>query len=195
MILFHGTTVSNAKNIVKNGFEYNDKIWSCSEEKTYFFTSEFITNEFGIEDMNDILHQGIQYALEQSMITLAVLNPKDYRGAVLVFDTALMDNQDDIEPDTSCPNMENTAVALSNPDMKGLIGFYVMENDMKAFRYFTLGSMMNNDYLEEVELNSAELRLIESLSGSNALGEVFDIISEVSYVKQKINQQSYLKVA
>lgn len=195
MLLFHGTTVSNAKSIIKNGFGYDKSNWTCSENKTYFFTSEFLEREFDTQTFEETLERGITHALEQSMITLAVQNPKDYRGAVLVFDTTLMNNQGEIEPDFSCENMDHCAVALANPDMSGLIGFYVMDDDMKAFRFFTLASMKTNSYLVEVDLNSAEEQLVESLSKSDALSAAFDITGQVSYSKQKINQPTYLKVA
>lgn len=195
MLLFHGTTVSNAKSIIKNGFQYESSIWNCSENKTYFFTSDFLQKEFDVESENEILSYGIQHALEQSMITLAVQNPKDYRGAVLVFDTFLMNNQDEIEPDLSCPNMENMAVALANPDLNGLVGFYIMDEDVKSFRFFTLASMMENTYLNEVELSDCEQQLVSALRKSDVLSDAFEITSQMKYTKQKINQPTYLKVA
>lgn len=196
MLLFHGTTVSNAQSILKEGFSYHKNNWSCSEEKTYFFTGKYFQNEFGLETEEEILSYGIQEALQQSMISLAIENPSDYRGAVLVFDTRFMKNKAEIEADHSCPNMSEMAVALKNPDLQGLIGVYFMDEDVKSFRLITLSSLKNSQYLNEVELSPIEEQLMEAISKSdNLLCNAQDIFSQISYSKQSINQATELRVA
>lgn len=196
MLLFHGTTVSNALNILEEGFSYHKNNWSCSEEKTYFFTGKYFQNEFGIETEEEVLSYGIQEALQQSMISLAIENPSDYRGAVLVFDSRFMNNKDEIEADHSCPNMSEMAVALKNPDMQGLVGFYIMDEDVKSFRLITLSSLNRSQYINEVSLSSIEEQLMEVIAKSdNLLCNANDIFSQISYSKQSINQTTGLRAA
>ena len=188
MLLFHGTTVENAKNILKNGFNYMDSIWTCSGHETYFFHEDFFKSEFGIEDRKDILDYGIREALQQSLISLAIQNPSDYRGAVLVFDSELMNNKDEIEPDYSCENMSSMAVALRNPDMKGLIGVYFMDQDLRSLRLFTLAQLSGREWIMQVNLPDWEQRLVDSLVDASVdTTETFD---HVTYTKQKIKQTS-----
>lgn len=197
MLLFHGTTIENAKQILKNGFNYNNSIWSCSQNETYFFSGDYFKKEYDLNNDEEVLQYGIQEALQQSMITLAVQNPADYRGAVLVFDSDLMNNKDEIEPDYSCENMQDMAVCLSNPDMKGLIGFYVMEEDCRVVRLVTLASMASNQHLNEVNLSSIEKKMMEALVNSDAISQVYDeVYSNLSYNEIELNiNQSLLEAA
>ena len=54
MLLFHGTTLENAKKIQKEGFSYNKQVWNCSGDETYFFTEEFMWEESGGESFSDM---------------------------------------------------------------------------------------------------------------------------------------------
>jgi hypothetical protein len=189
MKLFHGTTIENALAIVQNGFSYEKSNWNCSESKTYFFTSQHFKEEFGLETDEEVMDYALQEAFQQSLIGLALENPQDYRGAVLVFDTDLMNNQDLIEPDLSCPNMGDRAVELANPDMQGLVAVYVMTESLSAYRLFTLASLRMNDYLKEVELNSMEQQLVDSIAKSrDVLSSAYEITSQLSYEQMTINQ-------
>lgn len=185
MFLFHGTTIENALDIIKNGFNNDSSIWSCSREETYFFTDKFIKREYDLTSEEEIIDRGVHEAMQQSLITLAVQNPDDYRGAVLVFDSSLMKNQKKIKPDTSCPNMSESAVALANPDMNGLIGFYVMNDSYKELRYYTLSSFEGHDLLNEVEnLNAIDRLMIQAVSeSSSAQSGLYEFSSDIGFKK------------
>lgn len=192
MFLFHGTTIENALDIIKNGFNTDSSIWTCSGDKTYFYTDKFIKEEYDTTSEEEIIQRGVHEAMQQSLITLAVQNPDDYRGAVLVFDSSLMKNQDEIEPDTSCPNMSKSAVALANPDMKGLIGFYIMNDSYKELRYYTLSSLEENTYLQDVELNAIDKLMIQAvIESSSVQSELFEISSSIEFTKE--NLKNYTK--
>lgn len=187
MFLFHGTTMENALDIIKNGFNTDSSIWTCSGDKTYFYTDKFIKEEYDTTSEEEIINHGVHEAMQQSLITLAVQNPDDYRGAVLVFDSSLMKNQNEIEPDTSCPNMSGRAVALENPDMKGLIGFYVMNDSYKELRYYTLSSLEENTYLQDLELNTIDKLMIQAiLESSSVQSELFEISSSIEFTKENL---------
>ena len=193
MLLFHGTTYENALNILKKGFDVNaNPNWNCSRSEVYFFNGDYIKESGDLESNEEIIQQGIQEALGQALITCAVQNPSDYRGAVLVFDSSLMKNQRQIKPDTSCENMENVAVCLTNPEMDALIGFYVMTDDYKEIRYFTLAQMKDNQYLNEVELSGIEESMIKliSESSSSALENLNDYACNIDY--KEINYKLFL---
>lgn len=195
MLLFHGTTVENAKNILKHGFSYDSSIWTCSEAETYFYHENYFRKEYEIEDRNEILERGIQEALGQSLITLAIQNPMDYRGAVLVFDSELMNNKDEINPDFSCQGMDHIAVALRNPDMRGLVGVYVMDQDLRATRLFQLAQLVGREWIMEVELPSHEGAIVDALVDSSVF---VDVMENVTYTKKNIkktNNRDLLKVA
>lgn len=190
MLLFHGTTVENALDIIKNGFNTDSSIWTVSGETTYFFTDKFIKTEYDLTSEEEIIDKGVYEAMQQALITLAVQNPKDYRGAVLVFDSRLMKNRSKIKPDTSCDYMDKTAVCLKDPDMNGLVGFYVMDESYHELRYFTLSSVISQTYLNDVELNCIDNLMIKAISESSSVQEeFFEISQSVRYSKQEFNKQ------
>lgn len=187
MILFHGTTFENAKKILKQGFKYKKQVWSCSENKTYFFTSEYISKEFDLEDESDVLHKGIQEALDQSRFALAVENPSDYRGAVLVFDSSKMKNENEIETDYSCENMEH-CVCLENPDMDGLIGVYVMQDEESLTRPMILASFVDREQAVELNFSEKELSFLKSIANAGIYIE--EMFQEIEYYQ---HQEEVLK--
>lgn len=160
MRLFHGTTIENMYKILEEGFNQPNKNWSASEDNlTYFYTEEFFMKEYnGIESDEELVQVAIPYTMDQARITLALQNPKDYRGAVLVFESDYMDNGTEIEPDYSCGDiMADSAVCLNNPDMKGLVAVYIMTNEESLTRIHNLSLLKKNehvnlgDYLTEFE--------------------------------------------
>jgi hypothetical protein len=186
MILFHGTTFENAKKILKQGFKYKKQVWACSENKTYFMTSDYISEAFELDDESDIMHKGIQEALDQSRFALAVENPSDYRGAVLVFDSSKMKNKDQIEPDYSCENMEH-CVCLENPDMDGLIGFYVMQEEESLTRPMILASFVDRDHAIGLEFSEKELSFLKSLAKAEIyVEEMFQEIEYYQYQQEEV---------
>lgn len=186
MLLFHGTSVENAKNILKNGFNYNDSIWTCSGNETYFFHENYFRGEHELETREEILEYGIRVALEQSMITLAIQNPSDYRGAVLVFESDLMNNGGELEPDYSCVGMDQMAMALRNPDLNGLVGVYFMDQDLRSSRLFVLATLIGREWITEVELSSYEQRLVDQLVETSVC--TAEIIEDITYTKQRIKK-------
>lgn len=182
MLLFHATTMENANQILKEGFKYKSQVWSCSDEQTYFFTESHIREQFGDElSRDEVISEGVRVAMDQARITLAVQNPKDYRGVVLVFDSSLMKNGAELEPDYSCENMDDVAVCVRNPDMAGLIAAYRMTESEASFRLFQLVSYVNSDYQVDLDVSNSELAMIKSLQSSNALSSYFDVVSEKEY--------------
>lgn len=195
MLLFHGTTLENALNIKKNGFSYSKQIWDCSLNETYFFTEEYFRGEVGEEaNFSELWNYAIRETLDQARITLALENPSIYKGAVLVFDTDLMANGQEIEPDYSCENMDSMAVALSNPDMKGLVAVIVATEDERESRPFMLATMMNRDHFCMPEVSETTWVII------NALKDCHDSYSVLENLRCSENYQTtwinkdYLKI-
>lgn len=174
MLLFHGTTLENAKKIIKEGFSYKKQNWNCSEEETYFFTEDFFWKESGAECFSDMWNTAIETTSNQARLGLAIENPKTYKWAILVFDTDLMNNGDDVHEDYSCPNMSDMAVAVRNPDMQGLVAVVYSKVDEKSTRLAMLASVKDNLYFEMPELTSAESIMVNCLSESSNLYEIFD---------------------
>lgn len=175
MLLFHGTTLQNAKKIQKEGFSYDKQVWNCSNEETYFFTEEFFWDEHDAEDFSEMWQHAISHTLDQSRIVLATENPDIYKGAVLVFDTELMSNKNDIEQDYSCENMENQAVTLVNPDMNGLVAVIYATEDEKESRPFMLTSLSQNDYFIMPEINSITEKIISALENT----DFYEVLEEL----------------
>ena len=164
MLLFHGTTLENALNIKKNGFSYSKQIWDCSLKETYFFTEEYFIDEVGEDvDFADFFDYAIRETLDQARITLACENPSIYKGAVLVFDTNLMDNKDSIEADYSCENMDNMAVALVEPDMKGLVAVITSKEDERESRPFILATMIDREFFCTPEMSETTWVIVNAL--------------------------------
>ena len=167
MLLFHGTTIENAEKIQKEGFGYNKKVWDCSLAETYFFTEDFFWEESSADDFSEMWNFAVTETLDQARIALAVENPKDYRGAVLVFDTELMKNGSDIQADYSCIGMEDMAVALCDPDMKGLVAVIHSNHDERESRPFWLASLQQREFFCMPELSIFNQTIVETLADTD----------------------------
>lgn len=174
MLLFHGTTLENAKKIQKEGFSYEKQNWNCSEEETYFFHEDHFWKESGAEFFSEMWEHAIRETLDQARFSLAMENPDDYKGAVLVFDSTLMSNESEIKPDESCENMDEYAVALKNPDLKGLVAVIYSTLDEKETRPLFLSIMKNRTYMNMPEMSSILSTIVEALSKSDATYEILD---------------------
>lgn len=177
MLLFHGTTLENALDIQKNGFKYESCVWNCSLNETYFFTEDFFLNEFEHDTFSELWNYAIQETMDQARITMACHNPQNYRGAVLVFDTELMSNGDQIRPDDSCENMSDCAVALTNPDMNGLVAIIAMDSDERESRIFWLASMKDRDYFEMPSLDYLTSSMLDAIDLNNSY-DIFEALKE-----------------
>lgn len=189
MLLFHGTTVENARQILQNGFVYEKQNWNCSSEETYFFNGDTLAKEYDLSSREEIIQCGVREGMTQSFISLAIENPDDYRGAVLVFDTDLMKNAEDIEPDTSCENMSDLAIALRNPDMSGLVGYYEMDQSQNALRYYTLAHFVSNQYIMEANVSQTDLIFINAIAKNESMMcEMCEVSNEVDYSEVDLNE-------
>lgn len=85
-LLFHGTSLSRLKEIVKTGYlGTSNSIWDVSENcTTYFWTESYIREEEEIEDQEEIKNRGIQLALESAAFSLSQ-EKQNLRRVVLIF--------------------------------------------------------------------------------------------------------------
>lgn len=198
MLLFHGTTLENAKKIQKEGFSYDKQVWNCSCAETYFFTEDFFQRQCGSDDFSDIWDYAVRETLDQARICMAIENPKVYKGAVLVFDTELMDNGCDIEVDLSCENMDDCAVALVNPDLKGLVAVIYSTVDEKESRPFQLASLKNRMYLNLPKMSKCLESIVNLLSENDACYEILEDLRDsteylTTWIKKDLLNQDYFQ--
>lgn len=96
MTLYHGTNYEAAMNIIENGFESPDTIWSCSEDTMTYFIRE-----------TDDEYYALQFAIDAAKISAAHFNSQS--TAICVFKIEISDDifDDEFLPDISCENMND----------------------------------------------------------------------------------------
>lgn len=169
-MLYHGTTLERAREILKNGFVGGiNENWNVSDGNVYFWSSDKLI-EFEECDEDDSEWYTIQKAYENGQCALA------YGGShVVVFEV----DADVTQDDTSCHNMEGAVVSYEpvsadkirrmwiSPDLSLLRGYFIslmMNNDMAVNTFSpieeTIANLMSGFYLEPGDF---ELEEIEEL--------------------------------
>lgn len=97
MLFLHGTTISAACSIIKNGFQNVDTIWTCSDARyTYMVEIGNIYDEM----------EAVRFACEAAQIAAAKLNVYDTEIVIFGFDFPSDIAGKYLMPDISCANMD-----------------------------------------------------------------------------------------
>lgn len=110
MLLYHGTTYNRLMEIAKDGLiGLGHHVWNVSmPQTTYFWTQEYLNEEYEGMDEDDKKRMGITLALESAECALAQ-EENNLKRVVLVFESSDIERYGLIEPDSSCENMNHCA--------------------------------------------------------------------------------------
>lgn len=168
-IYYHGTTMENAKSILKEGFNSESAVWECSDPlATYFYRS----------DINDTPKEGLKLAIENAQIASAVSGVQDTSVAVIVAD---IPDSVPAYPDRSCENMENVAVEIETELLNLGIDCRKIKISMLIFpetycpgmRFFYLKDL---SFLELSDFSDFEFELIQTLSQIDTADELYYLL-------------------
>lgn len=170
MHLYHGTTLENLIGLIESDFGRAEKtIWNCSNENClYFYSAEKMVEYDGAEEGEDAINRAINRAFESGQIGAALWQSK--KTVVLEFDV----EENLIEDDFSCPNMEE-AHCVDKDDLRGkLCGVYIADFNI-WFTPWVLGGLVDSEYFNSFELDDALMKVIHAISESSVyLEEVFE---------------------
>ena len=155
MIVYHGTNADNLQSIIDNGLLScpPNRIWTVSEDAVYFYGEAYLLSEYGEDYLENGSRQDIlvRVAAEQAMTTLG--KAKDCRICVVEFQV----DDDDIEVDQSCPNMEfASCVPYDVPPNK--IKRIFVSQDLSLIRGYFIGMMAERD-LSALEFSDFEIEV------------------------------------
>jgi hypothetical protein len=159
-ILFHGTTLENARSILSGG-EKTSYTWTVSNDDMLYFWCPYVLNSQNDEDDSTDESRAIQYAFESGQITVASAKTPQDKIIVLRFEIP----EEEVDEDYSCQNME---------------GAFCMESK-KAAQYFTNAFFApHNSRLDAFVISSVlgrELFAIDQLDQN--LIEAAEIVSKM----------------
>lgn len=182
--LFHGTSGNNMISILKSGFNSTSKktVWDCSNSYfTYLYDMDkFIESEgYDREDYTEeeFIAMCAQRANEQAQIIAALEKDPAKFTAVFEFiiDTDKVD-MDEIEPDTSCENMESCgAVQIYDKTLdawmtEGLVKVRIHEYEfLPKLSLAYLVGVNSNTYLNSAidALSDTERKILDTMEGNN----------------------------
>lgn len=161
--LYHGTTTEAYCSILKNGFCHKDVVWTCSDfNMLYFYSDELIAKEFEL-DNQEAINKCCEMALQSAAFSAAVTN-NTYR-AFYVFEF-LIDEEYwyIIKTDGSMKKFSACSVCIEANLLKKLTHniYCASEHYTSRLAIFYL-SMLEQDYLPELNLSEFENNIIEHL--------------------------------
>jgi len=191
MLLFHGTSLNRLKEIIKDGYLGTDNtIWNVSEgNTTYFYTEDFIKEEYGIEDKEEIKLYGINRGLESADFVLAQ-EKTNLKRTILIFNSEDLEKIGKLEKDNSCGDIMDYCVKFNGKIPIELIKeIWIDKENLDLLRIYFIGlcysrnegiSMVNNETILmelDSELLEASLKLYENLA--EWFMENYDIIESL----------------
>ena len=165
--IYHGTSQESYYNIIKKGFEDKYCIWNCSDDNNTYFYDLKKCIDLDCLDKNSTISRTFESAQIASALR-ASLGNKMY-----VIEVEIDDKY--IEEDYSCENMD-LAVCVDNEYLNkyGKIkNIYSCKYD-PFIRYFVLKGIINNDYLNKLNITEQEENLIKNISEECYIDELFD---------------------
>lgn len=139
---YHGTSADNLPGILKDGFNpYQDKIWSPSENGSYFWCPDSLAAADGEEGEEEDYKQGRarERAYESAQMALAV----GKSGKCVVFAVEMDD--ENMESDESCPNMDGAVVSFENIKPEQIKEVWISP-DLSMLKGYFVAIAMNHDF-------------------------------------------------
>ncbi|PCI27442.1 hypothetical protein COB55_05850 [Candidatus Wolfebacteria bacterium] len=185
---FHGTTLSNYKEIISSGYMDGMKgrqVWQVSAGLNYFWdTRKCIEDNDGDEyenkDEKEIKYYGLCRAYENAQITLAV-EREECKAVVFEMDLDGIETEDD----RSCNNdsMIGAICVTERLNKDRIINAWV-SRDLSLFRFLFLAMTKGNDeYFNYSELTEHEERMRE-IDTSDLYDLVETVNEEVDYFEK-----------
>jgi hypothetical protein len=179
MKYYHGTTEENAKRILSGKNKVNST-WKVSDDKyLYLYSPESLceNGECNEEDMHDFT---IRRCFEQAQITAAISKKPVKKLVVLCFE--FDPENDNVEPDYSCQNMQG-AFCVSDLVYKDyLVEKFVCGHDCR-FDVFTLRGLMNHKLFHTEKIDRSMKLACEAIE--HVIYDLCDIV-EFDYKKVSI---------
>lgn len=160
--LFHGTTLENWLKIKEEGFAPEQQTWNvpCFNE-TYFYDMDKTSYP---EDEDYSKEECIRQAFDNAQISASVQN---FMGNTLVV-LELEVDEELVEDDQSCENMDNVASVVNNDDLdlSMIKKVHTCENGyLPSFRLlYVVHLIQNNDYFVTNTFNNIEIEMAEQLN-------------------------------
>lgn len=188
--LFHGTSFEAAQDILKNGFKDADTVWNCSDDNsTYFWSLQRVIELDEISADDDLeyqKHSVITRAFESATIPASLYSTAN---KIIVLEIEFPDDFE-IEPDTSCDNMETSgAVEINNSDVNQygkIVAIHTADFSPRLSLYY-LSGLVKNHYIDLTDyLSQYEIAVCESL---NQAGLFIDDLLDFEYDTEIVNKE------
>ena len=177
MIYYHGTSYEAAMNIIKDGFNSPDTIWSCSDDcNTYIIHDKY----FDDDDYDE--YEAVEFAISAARISAAYTNSKSDHIAIIIFDIPEDIAESYVLQDSSCENMPD-CYQIDSDDLNDLmdkdkiaVQVRIFENSYNQWlRPFYLAGLNKNYMCIKDPALDAAVEIIES---SKNIDYLYDVLYE-----------------
>jgi hypothetical protein len=177
-IFYHGTNADNLQSIIKDGLLcHTDKIWTCSSNAIYLWDADRLV-EFGECDEDYKNDRAFQLATESAQISCSLA--KDCRLVVVKVEI----DDEDIEPDYSCENMEGSgAVSICRDILPSEIVEISVSNDLSLIKGYFIALLHERDYCN-VEFTKLEKKIAKTFETAEIYPEDIEDIIEWKQINE-----------
>lgn len=198
-ILVHGTTIDRIEGILKNGFDPQNGVWSCSDpHRAYFYELEVFAEKEGFDLMDEMeycYYRMLSIANEQGQINNAFKENCDTKTCVFEFriPKKYLEDEDNVCEDSSCPNSQHTGAIeididyfdtiMADPETEIYIHYYPFFIKMSLVY---IAGLIDNEYCENAigNLSSLEYNLLKAMSNNSNTGDVYCDICDMTEIEE-----------
>lgn len=173
-ILFHGTTLENARSILSGG-EKNSYTWIVSNDDLLYLWDPYILNAQNDEDDSMNESRAIQQAFESGQITAASAKTPQDKIVVLRFEIP----GEEVDEDFSCQNMEGAFCIESKKAAQYFTNAFSAPHNSRLDA-FILSGVIDRDLFNLETLDENLIEACKAIQKSNAYIES-DILLEFNY--------------
>lgn len=180
MILLHGTTLENAKKMLKNNFDDTgdhsiQSPWYCSDDSMMYFYEPSSIDHNDDATQDERLHRAITMAFENAQIVAACYSNAN---RIVVFQFSIDDGY--VSEDDSCDNMAEMGakqVSKDHVNLENITNVYFAEFSPRL-SIFHLQGLISNTHFRDSILSDFEKDAIEAI---NKAGIYSDSLLEIDY--------------
>lgn len=167
MTYYHGTTYEAALNILRNGFEHDDTIWSCSDNCKIYMIQQ---------DSDPDIADNVNMSLSAARIAAAHTASEHRDLVIFAFDIPNHIRDEYMRCDMSAPNMYD-CWEIAADELTKLVAKHKIRMRARIardayspmLRALYLVSIVNNDYydLYDIGATSTEISILKQLAKSD----------------------------